>query len=121
MNRPNPIIKAPSQTSNQQTKNDNILDLLDMQEEQIKDVKTPSNILEMLEGSKPKNIEPPKNENLFNNSNDLFSSNKAIPQKNSQSSTNVPFEVENIFCYLIKLTKFINFVACFERNRFRNE
>lgn len=81
-----------------------------MQEEQIKDVKTPNNILEMLEGSKPRTIEPPKNENLFNTPNDLFGSNKAIPQKNNQSSTSVPFEVELfISSYLLKNIKFAIF------------
>ena len=51
-----------------------------------------------------------KNENLFNTPNDLFGSNKAIPQKNNQSSTSVPFEVELfISSYLLKNIKFAIF------------
>lgn len=75
-------------------KNDNILDLLDMNEGEIKDVKTPNNIFELMEGNKPKPApkETQKSANLFNNSNDLFGSSNSV-QKLQQISSIVPMEV----------------------------
>ena len=90
--QPPPVTTTINQ--GQRNKNENILDLLDMHEEEsIKESKiTPNNILDLMEGNKTKVNESQK---IQNNNNDLFSSNVVVPQQKiiEQSSTMVPFEV----------------------------
>lgn len=103
-------------------KNENILDLLDIHEEEaVKELKSPNHIFDLMEGNKPRIHEKIQNNN--NNvvaGTDLFSNNSSSSQKIRQCSTIVPFEVIyyislNILYYMV------NFLVSSQRNRYRNQ